>query len=186
MRTSHPDKLAHIEDDKTPERGRSIVLPDRQSLTKKQAEFLAFYTSCAFLPMKEICRQAGVKPSQVAQWKLKSPAFRRALDIEHNRTQQAAGMDRKQVLQGILEAIEIAKDMRQPSSMISGWKEVGRMCGFYEPERREITLSVDKKQVMEELKSMSTSELLEYAAKKDAEDNALDAEFEVVEDDAES
>jgi hypothetical protein len=172
-----------FEDEKAAERGRSIVLPERNGLTKKQVEFLAFYTSCAFLPMKEICRQAGVKPSQVAQWKLKSPAFRRQLDIEHNRAQQAAGMDRKQVLQGILEAIEIAKDMRQPSSMISGWKEVGRMCGFYEPERREITLSVDKKQVLEELRSMSTQELLEYASKKEAEAHALDAEFEVVEDD---
>lgn len=182
MRTTHTNKLTHIEDDKEAGRGRSVVLPDRQGLTKKQTEFLAFYVSCAFLPLKEICRQAGVKPSQVAQWKLKSPAFRRQLDIEYNRTQQAAGMDRKQVLQGILEAIEIAKDMRQPSSMISGWKEVGRMCGFYEPERREITLSVDKKAVMEELKSMSTSELLEYASKKEAEDNALDVEFEVIED----
>lgn len=166
-------------------RGRSIVLPDRQGLTKKQTEFLAFYTSCAFLPLKEICRQAGVKPAQVAQWKKKSPAFKRQLDIEHNRTQRAAGMDRSQVLQGILEAIEIAKDMRQPSSMISGWKEVGRMCGFYEPERREITLSVDKQQVLEDLRNMSTSELLEYAAKKEAEIHALDAEFEVVEDDTE-
>lgn len=185
MRTTHTQQLNHIEDDEDSGRGRSIVLPDRNGLTKKQTEFLALYMSCAFLPMKEICRQAGVKPSQVAQWKLKSPAFRRQLDIEYNRTQQAAGMDRKQVLQGILEAIEIAKDMRQPSSMISGWKEVGRMCGFYEPERREITLSVDKKQVLEELKSMSTQELLEYAAKKEAESHALEAEFEVIESDEE-
>lgn len=183
MRTIHSNKLAHLEDDEAPERGRSIVLPERQGLTKKQTEFLAIYTSCAFLPMKEICRQAGVKPAQVAQWKLKSPAFRRQLDIEFNRSQQAAGMDRKQVLQGILEAIEIAKDMRQPSSMISGWKEVGRMCGFYEPERREITLSVDKKEIIREIQEMDTKDLLEYAARKDAEDHALDAEFEVVEDD---
>lgn len=171
-----------FENEKEAERGRSIVLPDRNGLTKKQVEFLAFYTACAFLPLKEICRQAGVKPSQVAQWKLKSPAFRRQLDIEHNRAQQAAGMDRKQVLQGILEAIEIAKDMRQPGAMISGWKEVGRMCGFYEPERREIMLSVDKKQLMREIQSMDTKDLLEYASKKDA---ILDGEFEVVEDDDE-
>lgn len=186
MWDSHAMQSDDFEDEKAAERGRSIVLPDRNGLTKKQVEFLAFYTSCAFLPLKEICRQAGVRPSQVAQWKLKSPAFRRQLDVEHNRAQQAAGMDRKQVLQGILEAIEIAKDMRQPGAMITGWKEVGRMCGFYEPERREITLSVDKKVMMEELRSMSTHDLLEYAAKKDAEEHALDAEFEVVEEDDEA
>lgn len=182
MRSTQPGKPENTEDEKQERSGQSVLLPERSSLTKKQVEFLAVYTTCAFLPLKEICRQAGVTPAQVAQWKLKSPGFRRQLDIEHNRAQRAAGMDRKQVLQGILEAIEIAKDMRQPSAMITGWKEVGRMCGFYEPERREITLSVDKKQVLQEIQSMNTHELLEYAARRD-EQLTLDVEYEVVEDD---
>lgn len=155
-------------------------LPDRPNLTKKQTEFLALYATCAFLPMKEVCRQAGVTTSQLAQWKLKSPHFRRQMEIEHNRTQAAAGMQRKHVLSGILEAIEIAKEQRQASSMISGWKEVGRMCGFYEPDRKEITLSVDKKEFMRDIKSMSTAQLLEYA-KEEVEEEILDGEFEVVE-----
>ena len=185
MRSTQPEQPENNEDEKPSGRGQSVLLPDRSSLTKKQVEFLAVYTTCAFLPLKEICRQAGVTPAQVAQWKLKSPGFRRQLDIEHNRAQRAAGMDRKQVLQGILEAIEIAKDMRQPSAMITGWKEVGRMCGFYEPERREITLSVDKREVLRELQSMPMHELLEYAAKRD-EPLAIEGDFEIVEDDEES
>jgi hypothetical protein len=131
--------------------------------------------------MQEICRQAQVSPAQVAKWKLSSPGFRRQLDIEHNRSQRAAGMTRKDVLKGILEAIEMAKDQRQPSGMIAGWKEVGRMCGFYEPERREITLSVDKKQFIRDLKSMTIPQLLEAAA---ARDEALEGDFEVLTDDS--
>jgi hypothetical protein len=179
MRTTHTDKLEDIEDKTSAARGVSTVLPDRTSLTKKQVEFLAVYTACAFLPMKEICRQAQVTPAQVAKWKLGSPGFRRQLDIEHNRTQRAAGMSRKDVLKGILEAIELAKDQRQPSSMIAGWKEVGRMCGFYEPERREITLSVDKKEFIRDLKNMSTQQLLEAAALRE---DTIEGDFEVVED----
>jgi hypothetical protein len=131
--------------------------------------------------MKEVCRQAGITTSQLSQWKLKSPNFRRQMEIEHNRTQAAAGMQRKHVLSGILEAIDIAKQQRQPSSMISGWKEVGRMCGFYEPDRKEITLSMDKKEFMRDIKSMTTAQLLEYAKEEDKGDDALDGEFEVVE-----
>ena len=85
------------------------------------------------------------------------------------------------MLAGILEAIELAKEQRQPSSMISGWKEVGRMCGFYEPDRKEITLSVDKKEFMRDIKSMTTAQLLEYAKEEAEDDSIMDGEFEVVE-----
>lgn len=155
-------------------------IPERVNLTKKQVEFLALYTTCAFLPIREVCRQAGVTHAQLNKWKLKSPTFRRQMEIEHNRTQQAAGMQRKHVLAGILEAIELAKNQRQPTAMISGWKEVGRMCGFYEPDRKEITLSVDKKEFMRDIKSMTTAQLLEY--RKQEAEVVVDGEFEVVDE----
>ncbi len=173
MRASHPKELE----------GKALeesFLPDRPNLTKKQVEFLALYATCAFLPVKETCRQAGVTTIQLAKWKLQSPHFRRQMDIEHNRSKQAAGMQRKHVLQGILEAITIAKKLGQPSSMISGWKEVGRMCGFYEPDRKEITLSLEKKEFMRDIKSMTTEQLLELAHRR-IEEEVLEGEFEVVE-----
>jgi phage terminase small subunit len=156
---------------------------DRPDLTKKQVEFLAMYTTCAFLPMKEVCRQAGVTTSQVAQWKLKSPDFRRQLEIEHRRTERVSGMNRKQVLAGIMDAIDLAKSLKQPAAMITGWKEVGRMCGFYEPERREILLTGDKKDFIREVKAMTTAQLLEHV-RREVQDDDIDGEFEVI--DAES
>ena len=168
--------------DKEPEntQAKITLLPERPNLTKAQIEFLHFYTSSAFLPINEICRQAGVTPSQVAKWKKNSERFRAALRTEHLRTQQVVNMDRKKVMQGFLEAIDMAKDMRQPGGMISGWKEVGRMCGFYEPEKREIQLSVTGKEVIEELKGLTRHQLLELASTADAV--TIDVEdFEVIE-----
>lgn len=170
MRPSHDKKPKDKEE-------KVALLPDRPNLTKGQVEFLHVYTASAFLPINEICRQAGVTPSQVAKWKKGSERFRSALDIEHRRSQTVVNMDRKNVMKGMLEAVDMAKDMRQPSSMISGWREIGRMCGFYEPERREIKLSVNSAQLVEELKNLPRERLLEIASQPDP----LEAEFEVVE-----
>ncbi len=161
MRSSHNKESKDTQNRETDRKQdqKVTLLPERPNLTKSQIEFLHFYTASAFLPINEICRQAGITPSQVAKWKKNSERFRAALRTEHLRTQQVMNMDRKKVMQGFLEAIEMAKDMRQPGGMISGWKEVGRMCGFYEPERREVTLSVTGKEVIEELKSLTRDQL---------------------------
>jgi len=155
---------------------------ERPELTKKQTEFLALYTTCAFLPMKEVCRQAGVTTAQVSQWRLKSPDFRRQLEIEHRRAERVTGMQRKHVLAGIMEAIDLAKHLKQPAAMITGWKEVGRMCGFYEPDRKEIMLSVDKKEFLKDIKAMTTEQLLEHVKATVEDEEDIEGEFEVVDD----
>ena len=172
MRTTH---------DKKPKNSKKpTLLPERPNLTKAQIEFLHYYTSSPFIPINEICRQAGVVPSQVAKWKKGSERFRAALRTEHLRTQQVTNMSRKRVMHGLLESIDMAKDQRQPSTMISGWKEVGRMCGFYEPEKREIQLSVTGKEVIEELKGLTRTQLLELASHH--ETTIEDAEYEVMDE----
>ena len=129
------------------------------------------------MPVKEMCRQIGITPKQLANWKKQSEGFNAALNREHRRSQQVVNMSRKTVMRGLLDAVEMAKDMRQPGGMISGWKEIGRMCGFYEPERREISLSVDSKKLIEEMRNLPREKLLELSAEQDA----IDADFEVVE-----
>lgn len=149
---------------------------NRPDLSKKQVEFLAMYCASPFMPFKEMCNLAGVQQRTVKKWKDSSEPFKRALDAEHRRSQQVVNMSRKTVMRGMLEAIDMAKDQRQPGGMISGWKEIGRMCGFYEPEKREILLSVNSQQLIAEMKNLPREKLLELASEQDA----LDGEFEVV------
>jgi len=85
-------------------------------------------------------------------------------------------MSRKSVMRGLLEAIDMAKDQCQSNSMISGWKEIGRMCGFYEPERREVLLSVNSQDLIEEMKSLPRDKLLELASDQDI----VDVEYTVM------
>ena len=81
-------------------------------------------------------------------------------------------MSRKGVMRGLMDAIDMAAEMRQPSAMISGWKEVGRMCGFYEPERREIALSVNAQEMLAQIKTIPREQLLQLAHEQDVLDGS--------------
>ena len=142
-------------------------------LEPKQSEFLELMATAAFVGVKELCKQVGIRQTTFDKWRSTSEDFRKALNIHYNRNLLATNMSRKKVMEGLLESIEMAKDQRQPNSMITGWKEIGRMCGFYEPERREITLSVNSKEILEELTTLSKDKLLEMAADQDAIEGEL-------------
>lgn len=164
MRTAHDQKLT------------DSALSERKTLSPKQAEFLHAFAATPYASISALCKQVGVKNSQVTYWKKNSAAFKAAMEKEYNRSQQVANVNRKTIIRGLLDAVDLAKDMRQPTGMISGYKEIGRMCGFYEPERREIRLSVDSKQLLEELQTLPKERLLEMLN----EQEAIDAEFEVI------
>jgi len=148
----------------------------RPNLSKKQTDFLTLFSANPFIPINQLCKLAGTTPRTVAKWRKNSEPFQRAMVMEHRRSQQVVNMSRKSVMRGLLEAIDMAKDQCQSNSMISGWKEIGRMCGFYEPERREVLLSVNSQDLIEEMKSLPRDKLLELASDQDI----VDVEYTVM------
>jgi predicted DNA-binding protein YlxM (UPF0122 family) len=161
MRTAHAQEL-------TSDSADDFI--ERPALTDKQIEFFHVYMSSPFLSLREICNQAQVQQRTVKKWIAKSEPFRKALTTEQNRSRAVSNMSRKRVMRGMLEAVDMARDSRQPNTMLSGWKEIGRMCGFYEPERREVILSVDRHEVMKEMKTLTREQLLEIAEDQDLVD----------------
>jgi hypothetical protein len=152
-------------------------LPERpQKFSVKQAEFLHAFAASPYMSESALCREVGIKPKQVSRWKKNSEAFKKAMQTEYHRSQLAANMNRRTVVNGMLKAVEMAEDLLQPSSMITGWKEIARMCGYYEPERREILLSVESKDLMKQIQTLPKAKLLELWH----EHEAVDGEFEVV------
>jgi hypothetical protein len=83
--------------------------------------------------------------------------------IQHLQKRYEASIvaSRKQVLEGFLEAIEQAKLMSEPATQIAGWREIGRMCGYYAPEVKEVNVNVTAKRVIGQLETLSDEALLE-------------------------
>ena len=80
---------------------------------------------------------------------------------------------REDVLIGLREAIKDAKLLSDPTAQIAGWREIGRMLGYYEPERKIIELSDHTPTAIQQLQEISTSELLELAGPS----TTIDGEF---------
>lgn len=45
----------------------------------------------------------------------------------------------------------MAKIKADPLTMIAGWREVGKMCGFYEPTKAKIEVSVQGQVLIQRL-----------------------------------
>jgi phage terminase small subunit len=50
-------------------------------------------------------------------------------------------LDRETVIRELRAAVEVARTKGDASAMIAGWREIGRMLGFYEPEVRRMVAS---------------------------------------------
>ena len=55
--------------------------------------------------------------------------------------------------------------MQRPTVMVRSAAEIGRMCGFYEPEVVKVPISADAGRLMAKFKTMSDEELSEIAAR---------------------
>lgn len=107
-------------------------------------------------------RMAGyAQPDSQGYLILKSPKVQEAVRYLHKKHEKAADMSRKKVMDGLLEAIEIAKIQADAGVMVSGWREIGKMCGYYAPEVKKIDINITAKRVVDKLETLSDEDLLQ-------------------------
>ena len=74
---------------------------------------------------------------------------------------EAAQMDRKKVIDMQLEAYDMAKTMAEPSTMVAAAREIGKICGLYEPKKVEVSINGSVQHEIHRFEAMSDAELLE-------------------------
>lgn len=88
--------------------------------------------------------------------------------------QDATLLKRLDTINGILEAINMAKLISDPTAMIRGWVEIGKILGHYAPEVREIRITGDQQRVKNQLEGLTDEELFAIANNNVV---VLDAEY---------
>lgn len=133
------------------------------------------------LPQGAAARMAGYGDSaSTATALMKNPKVQRAIAEERREYAIASGMTKQKVIDGFSEAIDLGRIKGDPIAMIAGWREIGKMCGFYEPTKTKVEVSVSGQVLIQRLNSMSDEELLQLA---EGDPSVLDGEFSVVTDD---
>ena len=83
-----------------------------------------------------------------------------ALRARHQEIETQLQITRQGVLDGLQEAVELARAQANPTALIGAWREIAKMCGYYAPERKHVELSVSGERTMHEIQALSDEELL--------------------------
>lgn len=104
--------------------------------------------------------RAGYTDNGTAAYRMmKDPAVLELIAQRKAAYEKASDMTRKRVMDGLLEAAEMAKLMAEPSSMVAAWREIGKMCGYYAPVEKKIR--IEGNVVLDKMERLSEAELLE-------------------------
>ncbi len=161
------------------EQAKNGVLNPDAPLTEMQRQFVAFLVDQR-MTQTAAARAAGfAQPGTAANQMMQHPKIERAIAERRAEYAAASQVTKKKVIDGFLESIEMAKIKADPLTMIAGWREVGKMCGFYEPSKAKIEVSVNGQVLIQRLNTLSDEELLKIA---EGDPDVFDAEVKVIED----
>lgn len=140
----------------------SEIDPDKP-LTEKQKIFVDHWAKGDSLT--NACRRAGYADDGVAYRMARMPNVLKLKAQYEAKYEAESQMSRKKVMDGLLEAIDMAKLMAEPATMISGWTAVAKMCGYMAPVEHKVKVDVTGSVTMQKLTAMSDAELLELIEK---------------------
>lgn len=136
----------------------ALANPDRP-LTEKQKLFVQLWAQGE--SVLSASYRAGYADSGTMAYRMvKDPAILKVYNLEKALYEDSCQMTRKRVMEGLIEGIEMAKLVSEPASIISGWREVGKMCGYYEPVKRTIDINIKGDVTIKHLEKMGDAELL--------------------------
>lgn len=139
------------------------ISPDK-ALTEKQKLFTKFWAQGESI--LSASAKAGYNDSGTYAYRLVQQPNVLALKSKYEAEyRESVMMDRQQVMEGLKESIDMAKLMSEPATMIAGWREIGKLCGFYAPVEQKIKIDVSGDVTMRTLNQLSDAELLELIQK---------------------
>lgn len=140
------------------------------NLTPRQARFAEAYAQHhnASLACREAGYSAGCASVTGVRLLANHSVLSRIQALEASASKEL-GVTRQKLLLELQEAAALAKEQRDPAAMVAAWREIGKICGYYSPQRLQVDVKLDQTPEMRRFEQMSDAELL---AVMDASKNA--------------
>ena len=157
--------------------GAESIDPDKP-LTEMQRSFVKHWAAGESL--MAAAKRAGYddKSLTYAYRLAKQPNVLKLYEEEKRLYEEASNMSRKKVMDMLVEAYDMAKLMAEPASMVGAAREIGKMCGYYEPVAKKVDITVNGKALTKRLDQMSDEDLAKMIAEGMGAIAALEAETE--------
>lgn len=160
---SKPDPTRSVETlraaNNTSTMGAAALVPADKPLTEMQKAFVKFWAEGDSIT--NAMHRAGYNEQPSYGYRMaKMPNILAEYDRIKQKYEEAAQMTRKKVMDMHLEAFDMAKMMAEPATMVSAAREIGRMCGYYEPVKQKLELTVNGQVAVKRMEAMSDEDLL--------------------------
>jgi hypothetical protein len=162
------------------ERAKNGSLNPDAPLTEMQRQFVVNLVDHGMTQTAAARAVGASNPGTAAYEWMRHPKVQRAIAERRAEYAAASQLTKKRVIDGFLESIAMAKIKADPLTMIAGWREVGKMCGFYEPTRAKIEVSMKGQVLIQHLNTLSDEELLRLA---EGDSSVLEGEVRVISED---
>ena len=157
-------------------RTSAVKSPERH-LTEMQQMFVRHWA--AGESILTASARAGYADGGTYAYRLaKDPLIVQIYEREKKLYEASCQMTRKKVMDGFLEAAEMARQQADPTAMTGAWREVGKMCGYYEPVKKVIDINVNG-QITQKVERLDDETLLAII-KGQASGDVLDVMFREV------
>lgn len=144
--------------------GASLIDPWKP-LTHNQKLFVQAYARGENMTGALVAAGFGSNSSTSYGYRLLAmPNVAKALKEAQAANALAAELSRRDVMDMLKEAYDMAKLMSEPSSMVAAAREIGKMCGYYEPKKVDITISAGQRKKIEELSDEDLFKMMEDAS----------------------
>jgi len=139
-------------------------------MTAKQARFVDEYLVDANGTQAAIRAGYGAAGARVAAHRLlTNVAISSLIEARQRADATRLSVDRNRVLTGLLEAVEMAREQRNPAGMVAGLREIGKLMGFY-TDRVKVDVGVTDQQERRRMEAMTDAELLAMVQQVDQAD----------------
>lgn len=125
----------------------------------------------------EAADYSGLSPGSVSQL-LSKPKVKKYIAEMQKKQEEKLNVSRERVLEGMLTAIQDARQLGEPASQIRGWEQIAKMQGYYAPERRVVELPENAEEFVRALQALDSAEVARIAGQDDLIELSLD-EYEV-------
>lgn len=118
------------------------VKSTKRHLTEMQQMFVRHWA--AGESILSASARAGYSDGGTYAYRLaKDPLVVQIYEREKKLYEASCQMTRKKVMDGFLDAAEMARVQADPTAMTGAWREIGKMCGYYEPVKKTIDINVN-------------------------------------------
>ena len=140
------------------------------AITPRQAKFVDEYLVDGNGTQAATRAGYGAAGARVAAYRLlTNVAISSAIEARQRVDATRLSVDRNSVLTGLLEAVEMAREQRNPAGMVAGLREIGKLMGFY-TDRVKVDVGVTDQQERRRMEAMTDAELLAMVQQVDQAD----------------